>query len=106
MLPAQNGLLYVNLSELNYIESDGRYTRIHLIDKSTMTCTSSLKDCELIFEQAPFIRIHRSCIIHLAYIKRYSKGRDSFVMMENAVRLDVGKNYKDGLSEAVALFLK
>ncbi|MEL6638829.1 MAG: LytTR family DNA-binding domain-containing protein [Bacteroidota bacterium] len=106
VLPAQNGLLYVNLSELNYIESDGRYTRIHLIDKSTMTCTSSLKDCELIFEQAPFIRIHRSCIIHLAYIKRYSKGRDSFVMMENAVRLDVGKNYKDGLSEAVALFLK
>ncbi len=106
VLPAQNGLLYVNMSEINYIESDGRYTKIHLIDKSTMICTSSLKACEAIFEQAPFIRIHRSCIIHLSYIKRYSKGRDSFVMMENEVRLDVGKNYKDGLTEAVALFIK
>lgn len=106
ILPAQNGLLYLNLREINYIESDGRYTKIHLTDSNVMTCTSSLKECESIFEGAPFIRIHRSCIIHLAYIKKYSKGRDSFVVMENDARLDVGKNFKDGLSEAVAMFVK
>lgn len=106
ILPAQNGLLYLNLNEINYIESEGRYTKIHLIDGNVMTCTSSLKECENIFEGAPFIRIHRSCIIHLAYIKKYSKGRDSFVVMENDARLDVGKNFKDGLSEAVAIFVK
>ena len=106
VLPAQNGLLYVNMEEINYIESDGRYTKIHLVDHKVMVCTSSLKDCEAIFENAPFIRIHRSCIIHLTYIKRYSKGRDSFVIMENDIRLDVGKNYKDGLTDAVAMFIK
>ncbi len=106
VLPAQNGLLYVNMEEINYIESDGRYTKIHLVDSSTMVCTSSLKECESIFESAPFIRIHRSCIIHLTYIKRYSKGRDSFVVMENDLRLDVRKNYKDGLSEAVSMFIR
>ena len=106
VLPAQNGLLYVNMEEINYIESDGRYSKIHLIDGSTMVCTSSLKDCESIFENAPFIRIHRSSIIHLNYIKRYSKGRDSFVVVENDIRLDVGKNYKDGLLEAVNMFIK
>ena len=106
VLPAQNGLLYLNRSEINYIESDGRYTKIHLIDNSVMTCTSNLKDCERIFEGAPFIRVHRSSIIHLAYIKKYSKGRDSYVMMENNARLDVGKNYKDGLSDAIGMFVK
>lgn len=106
ILPAQNGLLYLNLNEINYIESEGRYTKIHLVDQSTMICTKSLKECEVVFEGTPFVRIHRSSIIHLAYIKKYSKGRDSFVVMENEAKLDVGKNYKDGLSEAVSMFVK
>ncbi len=106
VLPAQNGLLYLNRKEINYIESDGRYTKVHLVDKTSMTCTSSLKECETIFEGAPFIRIHRSFLINLAFIKKYSKGRDSFVIMENNAQLDVGKNYKDHLADAIGMFLK
>ncbi len=106
ILPAQNGLLYLNLNEINYIESEGRYTKVHLVDNSTMICTNSLKECEVTFLGTPFVRIHRSIIIHLAYIKRYSKGRDSYVVMENEAKLDVGKNYKDGLSDAVSMFVR
>lgn len=106
VLPAQNGLLYLNIDEINYIESEGRYAKIHLIDNSSMICTSNLKECETIFVDAPFVRIHRSCIINLAYIKKYSKGRDSHVVMENDAKLDVGKNFKDDLVSSIALFLK
>ena len=106
VLPAQNSWLYLNLEEINYLESEGRYTTLYLADGTKQQSTHSLKECQQVLENTTFIRIHRSFIINLRHIKHYSKGRDSYIQMDNDVRIDVGKNYKDELNEVVSFFTK
>lgn len=106
MLPAQDGLIYLNLDEVIYLQSEGRYTHIHLMDGSRSTTTKNLKDCLAIIGLPSFLRVHRSYIINLIHLKRYARGRDSFVLMENDERIDVGKNYKEDLSKIVSFFIK
>ncbi len=106
VLPAQNSWIYLNLDEINYLESEGRNTIVHLADSTKQHSTQSLKECQQALENTTFIRIHRSFIVNLRHIKHYSKGRDSYVQMDNDVRIDVGKNYKDELNEVVSYFVK
>ncbi|MEL6863271.1 MAG: LytTR family DNA-binding domain-containing protein [Bacteroidota bacterium] len=106
ILPAQNGMIYLNLDEICYLESEGRYARVHLIDGSDLLTTKSLKDCQDLLNHPFFLRVHRSYIINLSYIKKYTKGRESFVLMENKAQIDVGKNYKEELSRILSFFIK
>jgi Response regulator of the LytR/AlgR family len=106
VLPAQDGLIYLNLDEVIYLQAEGRYTHIHLLDRSHSITTKNLRDCLSIIGLPSFLRIHRSFIINLIHLKRYARGRDSFVLMENDIRIDVGKNYKEDLSKIVSFFIK
>jgi len=104
--PAPNGIVYLKDEEIYYIESEGRYSNIYDKDGAKLVTTKPLKDLESMLSTSSFIRVHRSYIINLAYIKHYARGRDSHVILENDQRVDVGKHYKDDLNKAVSLFLK
>lgn len=106
ILPTHNGLIYINQDEICYLESQGRYTKVFLVDGTEMTTTNSLKKCQSLLTDTTLLRIHRSYIINLSYLKKYSRGRDSFVLLDNGKRIDVGKNFKEDLSEAVSFFLR
>lgn len=105
-LPTQDGLLYALPDEIMYIESEGRYTKVYLIDGSMIVTTKNLKELTEQFKGTLFVRIHRSFIINLTFINKYSKGVDSYVQLENKTRIDVGKKFKENLSEAISAFLK
>lgn len=106
VLPTPNGLIYLLYDEISYVKAEGRHAKIFLNDKSSHSITRSLKDCLETLRTGNFIRVHKSFLINLSFIKRYSKGRDSFIEMENGDRIDVGKNYKDDLTNAISDFLK
>ena len=106
IFPTQNGLIFLSFDEICYIESQGRYSEIHLVNGEEMVTTLSLKDCMEKLHGATFIRVHRSFILNLSHIKNYSRGRDRYVILDNGKRVDVGQMYKDDLNEAIAHFLK
>ena len=45
-------------------------------------------------------------MINLAYIKKYVKKLDSYIVMENGKRLDIGQAYKEQLLTALSYFVK
>jgi len=106
VFPTQGGLVYLDAEEICYLESSGRYTDIYLISKERIVTTLSLKDCLEKLFNSTFIRIHRSFIINLFHIHHYSRGRDSFVLMDNNSKVDVGLFYKEDLNKVIASFLK
>lgn len=106
VLPSVNGLLYLQVDEITHLESEGRYTKVYLCNGDPVVTSQSLKECQKMLEKSLFLRIHRSYIINLSWLKRYSKGRDSHVILETGHRIDVGKNFKEELTEVVALFEK
>lgn len=106
IFPTQSGLIYLAEDEICYLESSSRYTDVYLVNHQKMVSTLSLKDCLQKLANSTFIRIHRSFIINLSHIQNYSRGRDSFVIMDNDQKVDVGLFYKDDLNKAIASFLK
>lgn len=106
VLPAAQGLIFLNHKEIYCLESNGRSTEIYLEGKQSVKSSLSLKECEKLLNGFSFIRIHRSYIINLLHIKKYARGRDSFIILDNNQRIDVGKNYKMALNRSIEIFLR
>ncbi|MEN0004903.1 MAG: LytTR family DNA-binding domain-containing protein [Bacteroidota bacterium] len=107
VFPAVNSLLYINLSEIIFLESDGRNTLIHLLQKEApLKSTTSLKENEQLLANNSFLRVHRSFIINMVYIQKLVKRKDMHVLMENGAFIDIGPNYKDTFLEAINFFTR
>lgn len=105
IFPTFKGLLFLKLDDICYLEAtQGRYTDIFLVDKQKLTCTMSLKDCLAKLNYSTFLQVHRSFIINLMHIKTYVRGRDSHILLDDGFRVEVGMQYKDELSRALAMF--
>lgn len=104
--PKKSGWFYMPLAEINIFESEGRYTRMHTVNKEQVLTTLSLKQCQELLEKTVFVRIHRSFMINLQYLQHYAKGKDAFVLLENGTRIDVGINFKEDLNKIASYFEK
>ena len=45
-------------------------------------------------------------MVNLQHIKRYVKGRESFITLKDDLEIDVGKRYKDDLNQVISFFAK
>lgn len=105
-LPTKNGIIYLTINEIVSLQSEGRNTHIFLTDNRNVLTTLNMKECEKRFLKTTLLRIHKSNMINLAYIKKYIKKLDAFVEMENGQKLDVGNSFKDQLNKGLAFFAR
>lgn len=84
-LPLAEGLLFVNVMEIVYLEADGAYTNVWLKDGSKILVSKKIKFFEEVLEgRQNFFRSHRSYMVNINFIKKYNRS-------ENALLLDNGK---------------
>ena len=84
-LPLAEGLLFVDVIEIVYLEADGAYTNVWLKDGSKILVSKKIKFFEEVLEGRPnFFRSHRSFMVNINFIKKYSRA-------DNALLLDNGK---------------
>lgn len=105
-LPTKNGIIYLTINEIIHLQSEGRNTHIFLKDGRSVLSTLTMKECEKRFLKTTLLRIHKSNMINLAYIKKYIKKLDAFVEMENGQRLQVGSSFKDQLNRSLSIFAR
>lgn len=89
-IKSNNKFFKVNFSEIVYIESMKDYLKIHTKEYKLIT-HQTMSEMEKILPSRQFIRIHKSYIIALAYIKSIF---GNSVEMTNAT-LPIGINYKE-----------
>lgn len=82
----------VKISDIVYLESEGEYVRIHLNNHTTITTLFRLKNMEATLPAENFMRVHRSYIVNLKYIKGYVKGR---IFLSDTEYVPIGENYKE-----------
>lgn len=75
----QGNVKFINCSAITHVEADGTYSNV-FCEKEKYASSKSLKDFEDFFVHNPnFIRINKSIVINVKYIKEYSKG-DPFMI--------------------------
>jgi two-component system LytT family response regulator len=101
MLPTMEGFEIVNITSIIYCEAVDNFTRFHFEQGSPLMICRTLKYFEDVLKEHRFMRIHRSHLINLDYVVRYSKGKGGSVTMKNDRELEVSPNKKE---ELLALF--
>jgi len=98
-LPLINGLEFVRIREIVYCEAADNFTRFCLQDDRQLLICRKLKFYEKLLSELGFCRIHRSHLINLDYLKRYTRGKGGTVLLENGKELMVADARKGHLME-------
>ena len=103
-IPTLEGLLFVEVGEIIWCESEGRYTNVCFAEKKPIMASRNLAEFEELLTPAGFIRVHKSHLINLKHVKRYIRGEGGQVIMTNGKALDVGRAFKQKLLEKIEQF--
>lgn len=82
-LPVSEGLLFIEVPDIVYLEAEGAYTNVWLRNGSKILASKKMKFFEEILESRPnFFRSHRSFIVNINFLKKYNKN-DSSLTLDN-----------------------
>ena len=100
MLPTMDGFEVIRPEKILYCEADDNFTKFHLQDKRQLLICKTLKYFEGVLNSGQFMRIHRSHLINLDCVVRYTKGKGGYVTLENGAELEVAPKKKADFLQA------
>lgn len=93
-LPTFDGLLFVDVDDIICIEADGAYTNVCFKDEKCIMVSKRLKYFESLLEnRSQFFRVHRSTIININFIEKYSKA-ESYLSLQNDKTIKISRDKK------------
>ena len=103
VLPTLQGFDVIKTSDITKLQAKGNFTEVHLTNGTHKLICKFLKHFDDLLE-SPFIRIHRSYIINLHFIKSYSKGAGGYVTLQDGSEIEVSASYKDNLLKTLGAY--
>lgn len=100
-IPTTNGLLFLKVEDIIYLEASGNYTHFYLDGKHKYIVSRTLKDFEDMLPAETFLRIHNAYIINKNFVDKYIRGEGGQVIMSNGAVLDVSKRKKTEFLKAI-----
>lgn len=92
-VPIHNGYEYISLADIEYLEADGSYVHIFMVDKKQKTASKNLKYFEQLLANCHhFLRVHRSFIINLHNMASFSKAGRGTITMKNGKEIDLARD--------------
>jgi len=106
-IPILNGVEYIPVSEIEYVEASGSYATVALTDGKHKTVSKNLK----FFEESlihfwQFVRVHRSFIINIEMLKAFTKTDSGTIVLKSGKSVSLARDRKDAFLEKLALLNK
>jgi two-component system LytT family response regulator len=99
MLPQLDGFEVVIVRDIIRCQANDNFTEFFFRDGSKRLICRTLKFYEELLSDLDFLRIHKSHLINLHYLKKYKKGKGGQVIMSDNSVLDVAPAKKNTLLE-------
>ena len=98
MIKASNRVVLLKVDEIDFIEADGNYAKLHVGRKSHLL-REKMHDLEGRLDPAKFVRIHRSVIVNLERIKELQPhfNGDYIVVLEDGRQLRLSRTRREHL---------
>lgn len=96
-LPMLNGFEVRDSREIVCCIADGNYTWFYFTGNiPPLLVTMPLAEAEKKLSRWAFIvRIHKSHLVNLDYVKQYLKGKDGTILLRNEMSLTVSRTYQE-----------
>ena len=101
--PRKRPYVFFEAGEIEWAEAEGKYVLLHTRERHHLV-RESLSALEGRLGRAGFVRIHRSHLLNLEALQELvTLGRgDCIAVLRSGTRLNVGRNYKEGLLQAMS----
>ncbi|WP_435262163.1 LytR/AlgR family response regulator transcription factor [Tenacibaculum sp. nBUS_03] len=94
-LPFSDGIKFVSIDDIIFIEADGMYSKFFLKKLEVIMVSKPLKHFVPILEGVTnFFRSHRSFLINMNYIKEYIKKDGGYIVMDNEMVVSISNDKK------------
>lgn len=100
-LPLSDGLLFIKIDDLLYFEADGSYTHVITTKANYLVCKKIKEFDELLQNDNRFYRVHRSYLVNILKISKYSKKEGATLVVENNKVLPVAREKKNDFDEFI-----
>lgn len=101
-LPVADGFMFVEPEDVLYLQADGSYTNIHLVDGQQFLVTKKIKEFVRILNHPCFFKTHRSYLINLNQIKQYVRTDGGYIIMANGDQVTLARDRKDEFLGAIS----
>jgi two-component system LytT family response regulator len=100
LIKAGGRVSFVDVDQIDWIEAEGNYVRLHLGDQVHMLRETMTRLIERIGAQR-FFRIHRSRIVNITRVKELliAGGGEYHVVLWNGTKIGLSRLYRDALQE-------
>ena len=98
-LTTLDGYIIVHYDEIIRCEANGNYTCVYFHDGSFLMLTKTLKHYASKLEPHGFLRIHKTHLVNLKYIRTYVKGKNPYVSLKDGSNVEVSLRKKQLLVE-------
>ena len=92
ILPTLEGFEVVKMEDIVRLRGNGNFTDLYLSDGSKKMVCRFLKHFSDILP-FPFLRVHKSHIINVSFVKSYNKG--GCIMLQDGSEIEISSTYKD-----------
>ena len=94
VLPVLDGFEVIQVNDIIRCEANDNFTDFYLLDGSKKVICRTLKFYEDTLTDSGFIRVHRTHLINVQYVRSYKKGKGGIVIMEDGSHVDVSPSKK------------
>ncbi len=84
VLNTADNIFVVNISDIIRCFSEGNYTTFFIKNRPKIVISKTLKEYESLLSDYNFIRIHRSHLVNINFIQKYSKNKSVLYMKDNS----------------------
>jgi two-component system LytT family response regulator len=98
MVKLASRVILLNVNEIDWIEADGNYAKLHVGRKAHLL-REKMHDLESQLDPQKFVRIHRSIIVNLDRIKELHPhfNGDYIVVLTDGVQLKLSRSRREQL---------
>ena len=91
------GKTIIQQSDIYRIEASGNYTIFHIHNQKQVIASYSMADFENKLNTEKFLRVHKSHIINLQYIGKYTRGDGGSLTLHDGTEIPVSRSRKEEL---------
>jgi len=100
-ISTETGIEFVKYNSIIYLEAQNNYTRINLIDGTSIIASKTLKSFEELLPCKLFFRIHKTYLINMNFVKRFFKIDDYLVELNTGAKLPISYRKKNDFIVAI-----
>ena len=100
-IPNQEGLDFVDITDILRCEADRNYTMIHTLGGEKYLFSKTMKEFEKFLPPEIFYRTHHSHLINLHQIKKYVRGMGGEIILNDGTHVPVSRAKKEALMRRI-----